>query len=833
MAYNLNPDFRITYNGNDVTSHVLAYHREQSLCDFAGILSIEFTLNCGILFDHYDEIKVKDISSSGFDAAFYVSEFTKTKDRYKVSCVDGSKRLMDFFIDRNYDLIELGDVDPTLNQYSTRQVLDFFANMAGISVDYNVTNGSGVIVNPNSVYGMTYAGDIILQMLQQSGWYGYFNENFDFLITDISKDSGDSVATIPGSRITNLNIVKNDKMMRNRVVIYGSIDGFGNQITYDETHLTGFEYDSNDIRTVVASNGYLYSQAEANTLGGRVMAALNKITYEVEVTFVPDYDLYSGFSISDVITLQSDFLDFTGIIVNLVVDFNIHGLTITCLLDRQCPRIFGYYNWITPPEIAGVYNLGHIYGHYQGDFTSPGFRIDSLPVTMMNRSIEFPSLNSVIARNIAFDPDSDGYTMLPFIPLIRGDYIYYVKNENWVTFKYVKQNWRTGSKQEIDVTEDAHYMYDYDTDFVTASITRFLISQDGLNEFFVGGDESGHPKIFRLNFLLNTVEKIYDLRASTSLLVNSYYTEPIVSDDGLQVYIVNLAEQLEYSPSEPLNSRRFERLSYYVFDLDTAVLSSEHKLYDTYDDGWTTPNGYNENTRVSIKDIGYLSVVQNHIYIIQGAQWSVVEGNSFGTTQTWNPGYRKTVIDMDTESAIVSDVLFIEDTSYTNIIYNQVPSGDLDAVYFEQRTKHGEDLVYNQLRMIEDGSSSFLRTHGAIGSRENLTGKSGTYRVNIDDEVINLENDVLYGHTLLDTTRYTRTTNIDDDGYIYIFDRNDGKIYKHHVATNSSSEFYDTGIDISSSFSDSVRLYLLPNKLVFYKGTYDEVNKYVILERIS
>lgn len=323
-------DIEIYHNGTEISDKVLSYNRTMNICTGIGTATFSIEYDTGISFNPWDILVVYEGGIK--KQTFYVSEFGKGKDSgiLEIKAQDGSIKLSDYFIPEQATLTE-----PTNCRYWIEKFLD------EATITYNIIpEDNGGIVAENTYIGLCQLYDFFLTMLQQSGWYFYFDEDGVCVIGNITKDLSNPDLTVYGSEIVNLEIKKHDKNMRNRAVVWGNYSG-GSWVFADSSTTTGYETSANDIRTTVVANSYIYSASDAQAVANSILDEYANVTIEKIVSLAGYYDVIVG----DIVSVSSKYYSGTCMVYELNVNVGDSGVITTLTLDAKCPRLFGFYGF--------------------------------------------------------------------------------------------------------------------------------------------------------------------------------------------------------------------------------------------------------------------------------------------------------------------------------------------------------------------------------------------------------------------------------------------------------------------------------------------------------
>ena len=338
-------DFKIYVKGVEKHEHTISYQRSQNICSGVGTLDIELDpdIDLFLTVNPYDSVILyeNDIKKG----TYYILEYTKDANTgvYSVKCQDRSKRLQDYFISTQYTV---------KSRITTRYWIQKFLDEAGIDYEFDLVDESdyGAYVNNDTVFGPASAFDLITQLLQMSSWYIYFDAEGTAIIGKFIKDTDNIDLNVDDSSIINLRTTKNDKMLRNRVVVWGKADPYNRGWVFADVYKPSpWDYDSNDKRTLVISNGYIENVTAAYSLAGKAIKEFSKITYEKEITVADAQDVELG----NIVYVNSKYFTGAGLLTTIASSVSKDGGLQTVLtLDQRCPRIYAYYSFGNPVYIG-------------------------------------------------------------------------------------------------------------------------------------------------------------------------------------------------------------------------------------------------------------------------------------------------------------------------------------------------------------------------------------------------------------------------------------------------------------------------------------------------
>ena len=317
-------DVQIKLNDVDISSYVLSYTRDKSICDGVGIADVELNSLFPTTVVPYDEIKIYE--SSVHKGTYFVSSQSKTipAGSLTLNCQDSSKLLADYFISDQYDIGDDLEVRAS-------DIIKKYLDEVGVSYSFTTYVGDSYVAK-YSVFGLTYANEVVTAMCQQCGWFFKFDADNTCIFGSFALGTG--AASIDAGDMTSVNNQKDDAMARNMVKVWGADDL---QYTVDESGV--WQRDSNDDRAIVLSNGWIDTEALAQTLSTQLLTEYNKITDKYEIELIGAYNL----DIGDTLTYSSSYFSGDGIITALEAIMSKDGLLTRVTLGQRCPRQYAYY----------------------------------------------------------------------------------------------------------------------------------------------------------------------------------------------------------------------------------------------------------------------------------------------------------------------------------------------------------------------------------------------------------------------------------------------------------------------------------------------------------
>lgn len=340
-------DVRIFYNDTEITNEVIAYSWQKDVCSGVGVARVDLKRTASVTPVLYNTFTIWEEGTK--KGTFYIHTIDRSVpgNTLVLNGQDGSLKLQDYFISESY-LIDYAS--------NSKSWIERF--LAEATVDYQFDGvTSGTLLNNNTSLGMTTAMEAITPLLQQNGWYITFDADNKAHIGKLSVNSESPTATLHDENIISLEQNNNDKMFRNRVVVWGnaSTDGW----VYADNNRSGTyanEYDTgNDVRTIVIANGNINSASAASSLAAKALNEFDDLSNEIMMDLPGVWSL----SIGDYVQIDTSYLTSAGAITTYGVTMEATGLVTHVILNQRCPRLFAFY---APPAVDHVYAGTNGYG---------------------------------------------------------------------------------------------------------------------------------------------------------------------------------------------------------------------------------------------------------------------------------------------------------------------------------------------------------------------------------------------------------------------------------------------------------------------------------------
>ena len=337
---------QVIHDGSDITSKVIRFNRDHAICTGIGTLQLEIEWKSGLIFHPWDEVVIYENGDK--KGTFFVDSVGKDSNSgsFLVDCQDNSKRASDYFVTDAHNIDGI--------TYA-RYWIGLFLDLAGVNYEFTVAD-DGAVVAPNSGFGFDSVHNIIFSLLQQSGWYIYYNPNGKAIIGHLNKGLSNVDYTLDETKITNIVREQDDSRLRNRAVVWGNaVPELGGSVFVDISVNTPWDIDSNDQRPVVFASPSLYDYSEALNIANQMLNEFTQIKDEKFIVCDTEFDIQIG----DVVRVNSNYWSGNGLVTGVTCDVSKDGKVYTITLDEKCPRLFAYFAYYPPIPSGGWVYTGH------------------------------------------------------------------------------------------------------------------------------------------------------------------------------------------------------------------------------------------------------------------------------------------------------------------------------------------------------------------------------------------------------------------------------------------------------------------------------------------
>lgn len=690
----MNVQILLDKNGvmTDITSSVVSYELTKDICTGVGEAQIVVNGNSGYVFEISNYITI--IEEAVTIGSYLIGTITKSgNDLQKVlECQDASKKMFDYFIDKVYTMTE---------GVTARYWIDKFLTEAGIAHAFTTT-ASGATLNSDSSLGPDSVYNLVISLVQQSGWYFTFNSNNTCVIGELSVNLSNYKYTFSDPVIENIEITESDKMLRNRAVVWGMASREDNSWVYSDMSVhTPWNYDALDKRAIVVANSNIRNKSAANSLASKMLQTFAQIEIEKTLTLIGCYNVSPG----DPIYVDSKYYSGYALVTSVTKTLSSTGLKTILELDRRCPRIFGYVSYLDYVYV-GTVGLGvwrkPLDEDYWEDFSEG---LDSNNQNIVDLIVKDGFLVCVTSSKLAFYRKAIDTEWHPITfesvktsdgSVIPGDYLRVIacsfdeKGDiifgcNYLTVGYpcflVKMNRALKQTWSVQVISPADPGYDKE-ECKDVYITD--VESDGKNVFAAIWNRKGYKNWTRVV----DETKDYGNRTHQSLISNMYNSPDIFGwnpDPGSYSY---------GPPSSVTKLEFYETFSDYDASLDAGPIFVDDHIYYS-----TSRYIIDYDTLTNKTEMYQFPSVMNYINFIRLRENNIIElsGINFGVDSATVVRY---LYSTTTRSFVGSDSLVVE--PYTTIVGSGIYNSKLEQTIFQDGY-----IAFGYLNEPQDGTKDF------------------------------------------------------------------------------------------------------------------------------
>lgn len=334
---------QVLINGTDRSTYLISYTRNQNICSGIGVANFIFSSTLPRDFTIYSTIVLYEEGVK--KATYYITTVSDMIDKgytVIVDAQDGTKRLQDWFIEETLYVED--------NEYYAKDRIEYYLNKAGVDYVFDTEEGNSVL-DSDSTWGPASCMELVIQLMQQCGWYLYFDANNVCHISHIN--SGYTDTTIYTTDMLEFTENKDDTMVRNKAVVYGKYLGEEGYITAEKETTTEYDIDENDKRATVIANHNIGTESQAVRVCDMLLSEFGRAASTKGIVLAGAPDL----NIGDVILLDSEYATGQSLITDMKTSMTDRGLSTAYRLDERCPRLFAFYdgaiNGVANPLLSG------------------------------------------------------------------------------------------------------------------------------------------------------------------------------------------------------------------------------------------------------------------------------------------------------------------------------------------------------------------------------------------------------------------------------------------------------------------------------------------------
>lgn len=400
---------QVFLNGEDITDKVISYEREHKICSGIGMINLQVTNALRDQIGTWDNIIIWE--NLGKEGSYFVNQVDDSAPTGVITVIaqDNSKRLSDYFIAETYYIDY-----PTY----TRTWIEFF--LAEMDIEYEfMTDSYGSLLSNDTQLGLMSGYEQIMQLLQISGWFIYFTPADKAIIGKLDEVLN-SKCEFNNNNTIEVKVVTHDKMLRNRVVVWGKNHPVIGWITGEAKRITGWNYDNLDYRTMVISNANIPTISAASDLATKALAEFTKPNREIYVTAKGIY----GINVGNFVTVHfgGGVWNGKGMVTTFGTSMSKGGLVTKVILNERCPRLFAFFNlgdyvYISTAE-SGVWRKRFQYNNLWENFSTG---LDEGKITDLHVSAGVLASVTGSGHGFACIADYSGWSQIPLSGLMDLD----------------------------------------------------------------------------------------------------------------------------------------------------------------------------------------------------------------------------------------------------------------------------------------------------------------------------------------------------------------------------------------------------------------------------
>jgi len=328
-------DQQVIIGGNDVSEYVMSIERKHSICETTASGSVRLAPSCTTSLNPYDTIVIYEQSTKVFTG------FTSNISKEKASG--------DIIVDFNDTTIKLIDYWLQANIYTDGETaqhwIEYLCNLAGVAYDFETTLPVTIPSAGQDMATWTYtssAMDIIKELITLNGYWMYtdadgtvhFSQGHYVPIT-ITLKTGDNI--LSQRREQSITPARNSAIV------------FGRGVTAKDDKAVDFL--TGVTKTAVIATPHIVTQADADTLAGRLVNAFARVKDEKYYKIPGDPDAH----LAQFVNIYDEYFTIsgTGQLTETKSSMTLKGYTMELVIDQYCPKLWGQWD-NDPGDVANT-----------------------------------------------------------------------------------------------------------------------------------------------------------------------------------------------------------------------------------------------------------------------------------------------------------------------------------------------------------------------------------------------------------------------------------------------------------------------------------------------
>lgn len=310
----------------DISNYLVKIDRQYNYCQISQSFSLQITSDYTTAIDTYAPVVIYEEGVKVLTG--FVSSVTKEATTGLVTIEGGDvfKKASDYFVDT--------EITTTAGQ-KTQELVAHFLSLAGLTATF--TSGEGEYVAEDTVLGLAYVSEIIVDLIQQAGWYGHVDPDGNIFFGKLEPSPSGKVLAEKVNLLDMQTAISYEKA-RNIAHVHGGVeltlDGFKGIFAKTSVNLPYLPTD----QIVVAGNPLISNYASAKKFANQLIAELAQPEFVKKARIIGDPEIH----VATYVYVQSDLYVGHALVTSITTSFDESGYLMDITLDNFCPRIVGH-----------------------------------------------------------------------------------------------------------------------------------------------------------------------------------------------------------------------------------------------------------------------------------------------------------------------------------------------------------------------------------------------------------------------------------------------------------------------------------------------------------
>ncbi|MFA5572509.1 MAG: hypothetical protein WDA42_05335, partial [Candidatus Bathyarchaeia archaeon] len=310
----------------DISNYLVKIDRQYNYCQISQSFSLQITSDYTTAIDTYAPVVIYEEGVKVLTG--FVSSVTKEATTGLVTIEGGDvfKKASDYFVDT--------EITTTAGQ-KTQELVAHFLSLAGLTATF--TSGEGEYVAEDTVLGLAHVSEIIVDLIQQAGWYGHVDPDGNIFFGKLEPSPSGKVLAEKVNLLDMQTAISYEKA-RNIAHVHGGVeltlDGFKGIFAKTSVNLPYLPTD----QIVVAGNPLISNYASAKKFANQLIAELAQPEFVKKARIIGDPEIH----VATYVYVQSDLYVGHALVTSITTSFDESGYLMDITLDNFCPRIVGH-----------------------------------------------------------------------------------------------------------------------------------------------------------------------------------------------------------------------------------------------------------------------------------------------------------------------------------------------------------------------------------------------------------------------------------------------------------------------------------------------------------